>query len=535
MENKKKPAKILVCSGVKSQIISFVDYLESMYAKKGLFDYVFCIGDFFGVDDGTCEKNLEEFKKSGKKVSVPIYTLGPNKKEHVKFFNNMQDNQLAPNIYYLGKDGVFNTSDGLKIGYISGLESENNENDIHTFNYDSISQFKDSCLRSGINSLDLLLTSPWPFDVRNKERIPENQNVKKPSDKSSESQLLSWIDINLIPRYHFASMQGVFYQRSPYKNLNSNTVTRFVGLGDYFGDAQKKEKWLYGFVLSPVDLVPANKINYTVTESPFAPDQSYYIEKFLPASKQFFYNTNTNSRYIREEPTRKKFGTQGMTSMININTDSCWFCLSSKNITKHMIVSIGNQIYIAGTKGPLVKEHLLIASINHYKSFAHLPIETENEINLIKSCINQYFESTGRLAVYFERNILSAHFQLQVVPVSKRMCDRLEHMFKLKFGEYDLKLVDIPSASSLRQITANVAQYFYVELPNGKRLFYNGDVKTTNQRFPLHIARETLASPNLLNVQDRIDWRKCLQTLEDEEIDISLFSTAFSRFNPIKN
>jgi len=58
----------------------------------------------------------------------------------------------------------------------------------------------------------------------------------------------------------------------------------------------------------------------------------------------------------------------------------------------------------------------------------------------------------------------------------------------LKFGEYDLKLVDIPPVSSLRQIAGNVAQYFYVELPNGKRLFHNADIKP-NQRFPLHIAR----------------------------------------------
>lgn len=36
-------------------------------------------------------------------VSVPIYTLGPNKKEHEKYFSNMKDNELAPNIYYLGK------------------------------------------------------------------------------------------------------------------------------------------------------------------------------------------------------------------------------------------------------------------------------------------------------------------------------------------------------------------------------------------------------------------------------------------------
>lgn len=37
---------------------------------------------------------------------------------------------------------------------------------------------------------------------------------------------------------------------------------------------------------------------------------------------------------------------------------------------------------MAGTKGPLVQEHILIASIEHYKSLPELPLETENEINL---------------------------------------------------------------------------------------------------------------------------------------------------------
>lgn len=42
-------------------------------------------------------------KKKKFLVSVPIYILGPNKKEHGKFFRNLKNQQLAPNIYYLGK------------------------------------------------------------------------------------------------------------------------------------------------------------------------------------------------------------------------------------------------------------------------------------------------------------------------------------------------------------------------------------------------------------------------------------------------
>lgn len=77
-------------------------------------------------------------------------------------------------IYLIGKDGIFNTSDGLKIGYISGLQSNTcKENEIHTFNYDSLAKFKDSCIRAGTTSLDILLSSPWPLDIRNKERTAE--------------------------------------------------------------------------------------------------------------------------------------------------------------------------------------------------------------------------------------------------------------------------------------------------------------------------------------------------------------------------
>ncbi|XP_015376000.1 PREDICTED: CWF19-like protein 1 isoform X2 [Diuraphis noxia] len=536
MENKKKQVKILVCCGIKGHITSFIDHIESLFAKKGMFDYVFCVGDFFG-DDVSSEKEWEEFKKSGK--YIPIYTLGPNKIQHEKYFNNLKDQQLAPNIYYLGKDGIFTTSDGLKIGYISGIQNNSSkENEIHTFNYDSLSQFRDSCIRAGSTSLDVLLTSPWPVDIRNKERILENISVKEPTEKESESQLLSWVAIHLTPRYHFAGLQQVFYQRSPYKNTNSKTVTRFIGLGDYHDNKTKKQKWLYGFVLSPAELTTPNTNDFTVTESPYADNISQYTANMLPVSKQYFYNTSTNTNYKNNNQNKKrKFDGQPVRQSIDISADSCWFCLSSKNITKHLIISIGNQVYLSGTKGPLVKEHILVAPIEHYKSLAEVPPETENEINLIKSSLNQYFESTGRVAVYFERNILSAHFQLQVVPVPIRKADHLEDMFKAKFKEYDLSLVDIPPAASLRQIAGNTeGHYFCTELPNGKRLFHSAAKKIGHsQKFPIHIAREVLASPRLLNVESRIDWRKCEQSLDEEENDVKMFRDAFEPFNPIKD
>jgi hypothetical protein len=49
------------------------------------------------------------------------------------------------------------------------------------------------------------------------------------------------------------------------------------------------------------------------------------------------------------------------------------------------------------------------------------------------------------------------------------------------------------------------------------------------------LIREVLASPSLLNVKDRIDWKTCQQPINEEEMDVKLFRQAFAPYNPIKD
>lgn len=149
-----------------------------------------------------------------------------------------------------------------------------------------------------------------------------------------------------------------------FRNSNSNTCTRFVGLGNFL-DKVSKQKWLYGFVLSPTE---PKRIDFTVTDTPYATNPSDYIANMMPASTQYFYNTNTKSHHENGPSKKKKYVAQNRRESIlihnfisetksnnpkffffftalEIDTESCWFCLSSKNITKHMIVSIGDQVY----------------------------------------------------------------------------------------------------------------------------------------------------------------------------------------------
>jgi len=77
-------------------------------------------------------------------------------------------------------------------------------------------------------------------------------------------------------------------------------------LGDYQDNKTKKQKWLYGFVLSLAEPTTSNTLNYTVTESPFADNISQYTANMLPVSNQYFYNTSTNCNYRNNEQTKKR-------------------------------------------------------------------------------------------------------------------------------------------------------------------------------------------------------------------------------------
>lgn len=43
----------------------------------------------------------------------------------------------------------------------------------------------------------------------------------------------------------------------------------------------------------------------------------------------------------------------------------CWFCLSSPQVEKHLVVSVGTQVYLALAKGGLTSDHCLILPIEH--------------------------------------------------------------------------------------------------------------------------------------------------------------------------
>ena len=90
------------------------------------------------------------------------------------------------------------------------------------------------------------------------------------------------------------------------------------------------------------------------------------------------------------------------------------FCLSSAEVEKHLIVSVGDHVYLALPKGDLTDDHVLICPIGHHSNQISLPEEAVQEVNKFKLALRRMYKKHGKSVVFFERNYKQTLLQIQV-------------------------------------------------------------------------------------------------------------------------
>ena len=130
------------------------------------------------------------------------------------------------------------------------------------------------------------------------------------------------------------------------------------------------------------------------------------------------------------------------------------------------------------------------------------------------------------MAVFFERNFRSQHLQLQVVPIPKEMSGNIKTAFDERGEEDNLEIVEMPEHANLSQMAPVGTPYFYAEASNNLRLFCK-----VQKGFPLQFGREVLASVNLLKIEERIDWKECKVSKEEEITIASEFRQIFKAYD----
>lgn len=104
---------------------------------------------------------------------------------------------------------MYTVASGLKIAYISGLESRDSEaNSMGNFKIDDVKAVATACLASNHTSgeyrgIDILISSQWPNGARENE--------------PNTSELLAWLCTEIKPRYHFCGLNDSYFEPPPFR------------------------------------------------------------------------------------------------------------------------------------------------------------------------------------------------------------------------------------------------------------------------------------------------------------------------------
>ncbi|KAL3977043.1 usherin [Sarotherodon galilaeus] len=532
-----QPLRVLACGDVEGRLNALFNRVQAIQKKTGQFDLLLCVGEFFGTTP-EAEAEWQLYKTGAKKAPIHTYILGAASQETVKNFPNTDGCELAENITYLGRRGVFTGVSGLQIAYVSGHEARQEPAPAHCFSSkDLVALMTPLTSSSKFKGVDILLTSQWPRGVWHYANNPEVNT------KLCGSNSIASLADKLKPRYHFAALEGAHYERLPYRNHvvlqeNAQHVSRFIALAAVNNPAKKK--YLYAFNIIPMKTMDPTELvkqPQDVTENPYrCPTKDKTdtqktafsaTEEEEPANQYFFdlsKKQGGGSRgYGRKRHSdgdgrgRDQQHHQGQPKQPRRHpqpSGPCWFCLASPQVEKHLVISIGTHCYLALAKGGLTPRHVLILPIGHYQSVVDMSSEVVEEMEKYKSALRKFYKSKGERCVLFERNYRSQHLQLQVVPVPLNCCatEDIKEAFMVQAQEQQMEMMEIPEHTDLKQIAPPGTPYFYVELDSGEKLFYR-----IQKHFPLQFGREVLASEAVLNIPTRADWKECKQSKEEEE------------------
>jgi hypothetical protein len=171
-----------------------------------------------------------------------------------------------------------------------------------------------------------------------------------------------------------------------------------------------------------------------------------------------------------------------------------------------------------------------------------------------KTALRAFYARHGAAGVFFEVGRASAkggHAHVQALPVPADLAARVEGAFR-EMG--DVGGVGFEEESGQQGGDAEEARagsYFRVELPDGRRLvhwmregasfnlqfgrcaffFFFFFCPRLTRTLTMRIAfRQAVAT--LLGLEDRVDWKMCAQSDEDDTADAQAFKTAFAPFAP---
>lgn len=475
------------------------------------------------------------------------------------------DGQLCSNLFYLGRRATLKTSEGIKIVALGGaLGQDSPEGD-----YSPVYSEKDVEILQATKTADVLMTTEWPANVQVGSKATNDSAAVQTSQ-----QCIADLCSALQPRYHFSASADTFFEREPFFHTPTDEepvtypITRFLSLAQY-GNTNK-QKWIYAFSLDPTS-APPTSLPAGTTASPLSASAR---KRPLPEQETSFRFADPNG-YNGDRGRGRQGGRNKRHKGNHRNGPpeprECFFCLGNENVKTHLVTSIGTEVYLTTSKGPLSTAktfppfrfpcHMLIIPHTHSPSFsaiadAELRTNTYEEMQRYRHALNNMLAEAGEGkygSVTWEVSRsegVHTHWQWMPVPLDLVERNLVEAAFKVeaenqgyptKFKKQDVGdgtdtsfkdffrlIVWSPAAGKNKQSSGHKESNTEAEEQHDQSLVLPLDFGE-EPRFNFQFGRVVMAK--LLDLEKRADWRQCEQTEVEETADAEAFKTRFEPFD----
>ncbi|XP_049875060.1 CWF19-like protein 2 [Pectinophora gossypiella] len=178
--------------------------------------------------------------------------------------------------------------------------------------------------------------------------------------------------------------------------------------------------------------------------------------------------------------------------------EGCEYCVGSKNMLKHLMVTMGNKIYLAlPAKQSLVKGHCIITTIQHSTCVTSLDEDVWDEIMNFRRVLTQFFNSQNQDVVFFEtatRLHKYPHMVINCIPLPRDVGDMASIYFKKALLECEAewsmnkKVVDL-KGKNIRKGVPKGLPYFWIDFGMDPGFAH---VIEDQQLFPRNFAEEII-------------------------------------------
>ncbi len=395
----------------------------------------------------------------------------------------------------------------------------------------------------GANTADILLTSVWPASVTIGSKVMA-AGITFPEGLAHVAELCA----TLKPRYHFSSSPN-FFEREPFFHVPTEDspdfrpITRFISLAAY---GTPRQKFLYAFSLPPASADPTVPLPFGCTASPFSASNAKKRRSLDPEPySRYGNNDHGGGGYKR----RKGRGAQPITT-----PDQCFFCVSSESSSDHLIFSLTDDAYIASAKGPLTTStvnaalgvdfpaHALIIPLSHSPTLAM--VDAENREKTFQD-MTKYREALQNMIAKLSGNKLGAvtfeiskargihtHWQFIPMPAETIQKGLVEAAFRVEAS--DLSYPAFKERDPGLGLEEGDFFRTWIWTPPSENAAEGGTKCLTMDldhtvKFSLQFGRIVIAK--LLGLQNRLQWRDCQQTVDEEKADCAALKNAFAEFD----